>query len=274
MLLAVDAEALASTTIEPWQLLLAIVVVIVSWFVSRLARRSVIRITEHLEGMSSEFRTLAGRIAGYAVLFVGFGIALTFLGAQIQPLIAAVILIAVVMALAMRGIAENFAAGILLQTRRPIAIGDEVAAKGYEGIVKEMNGRSVIVETFDGRTVHLPNADLLASPLVNESTRGARRSELEVVVESEAGQYEPDRVISVIAGVPGVLPDPAPAVFVRSIGPEQVTLLIRFWHLPQDGMSVSSALVAALAAEARDHGETVSVAASPSPPPPTSSPPN
>ncbi len=263
MFVAVDAEALASTTIDPWQLLLALVVVVVSWFLSRLARRSVVRVTEHLEGFSSEFRTLAGRIVGYAVLFVGFGVALTFLGAQIQPLIAAVILIAVVMALAMRGIAENFAAGILLQTRRPIAIGDEVAANGYEGIVEEMNGRSVIVGTFDGRTVHMPNADLLASPLVNHSTHGARRSELEIRMETETGQHAADRLIAVTANVPGVLPDPAPTSFVRSIEPNRVTLLIRFWHLPQDGLSVTSAVVDALATEARDRGELVSVVAPP-----------
>ncbi len=264
MLLAVDAEALASTTIDPWQLLLAVVAILVSWVLSRVARRSVYRVTEHLEGFSSDFRTLAGRIAGYSVLFVGFGIALSFLGAQIQPLIAAAILVAVVMALAMRGIAENFAAGILLQTRRPVAIGDEIEADEYEGIVKEMNGRSVIVETFDGRTVHLPNAELMANALVNHSTRGARRSELEDRVETGTGQHASDRAVAVTSGVPGVLSEPPPVSFVRSVEPRQVITLVRFWHLPQDALSVTSAVIEALAADARDHGETVSVGA-PSP---------
>lgn len=76
------------------------------------------------------------------VIFLGVGIALSLLGAPIQPLIAAAIVIAVVLGLALRGIAENFAAGILLQTRRPIHVGDEIESLGHSGNVVEMNSRA------------------------------------------------------------------------------------------------------------------------------------
>jgi hypothetical protein len=51
-----------------------------------------------------------------------------FLGAEVQPVITAGIILAVVATLAPRGIAENFAAGVLIQTRRPIVIGDDLSA--------------------------------------------------------------------------------------------------------------------------------------------------
>ena len=103
----------------------------------------------------------------------------------IQPLITVAIVFGVILALALRGIADNFASGIVLQTRRPIHIGDEVESLGYVGNVLDMDSRAVVIETFDGRTVHLPNSEVLGDPLINHSTKGARRSEVEVRVRSK-----------------------------------------------------------------------------------------
>ena len=71
---------------------------------------------------------------------------------QFSRCITVAIVFGVILALALRGIADNFAAGIVLQTRRPIHIGDEVESLGYVGNVLEMDGRAVVIETFDGRT--------------------------------------------------------------------------------------------------------------------------
>jgi Flp pilus assembly secretin CpaC len=81
---------------------------------------------------------LLARIVGYLVIFLGVGIALSLVGAPIQPLLAAAIVVVAVLGLALHGIAENFAAGVLLQTRRPIHVGDEVQSLGFEGNVVEI----------------------------------------------------------------------------------------------------------------------------------------
>jgi Mechanosensitive ion channel len=174
LVIAVDAETLTATTIDPWNVVLAVAVAIVGWILSRVTRKAVGKLLTRLQGLSDDLRDLAARAAGYVVLFVGFGIALSIIGVPIQPLLTAVIVIGVVLALALRGIAENFAAGIVLQTRRPIEVGDEVDSLDYVGDVVEMNGRAVIIETFDGRRVHLPNSEVLSNPLVNHTERGAR----------------------------------------------------------------------------------------------------
>lgn len=139
-------------------------------------------------------------------------------------------MIGVVLALALRGIAENFAAGIVLQTRRPIEVGDEVDSLDYVGDVVEMNGRAVIIETFDGRRVHLPNSEVLSNPLVNHTERGARRSTVEVRSRSREFEETLRDLADVVAAVPGVLPEPPPAVYLTSIDPVRVTALVQFWH--------------------------------------------
>jgi len=215
--LAVDAETLTVTTIDPWNAVLAVAVAIVGWILSRVTRKAVGKLLTRLQGLSDELRDLTARASGYVVLFVGFGVALSIIGVPIQPLLTAVIVIGVILALALRGIAENFAAGIVLQTRRPIEVGDEVDSLDYVGDVIEMNGRAVVVETFDGRRVHLPNSQVLNNPLVNHTERTARRSEVEVPLRSRELEETVQDLAAIVAAVPGVMPEPAPAVYLTSV---------------------------------------------------------
>lgn len=256
---AVDAERIAAISIDPWLIVVAVVVLILAWLLSRLTRRAVTRIAYRLGGVSPEMGDMAGRIGGYVVLFLGFGVALSILGAPIQPLLAAAIVIGVVMSLALRGIAENFAAGIVLQTRHPVGIQDEIAALGHVGTILEMNGRSVVIATPDGRRVHLPNSSLMANPLVNHTAQGKRRSEVDVRVNSHDPATTHERLLSCTADSPGVLADPKPDVHITAIDPDQVTATIRFWHEPHTGIQVTSDVVSAIAISNRDAGTEWSV---------------
>ena len=181
----------------------------------------------------------------------------------IQPLLTAVIVIGVILALALRGIAENFAAGIVLQTRRPIEVGDEVDSLDYVGDVIEMNGRAVIIETFDGRRVHLPNSEVLSNPLVNHTDRGARRSEVEVRSRSREFEQTLQDLADVVAGVPGVLSAPPPVVNLTSIDPVRVTALVQFWHQPSDGLTVRTEVIRAVAAARRGRTEMATIVTPP-----------
>lgn len=80
-------------------------------------------------------RGLAARLCGYLVLLVGVAIALSFLGAQLQPLLTAAVLVAALAIIALRGIADNVAAGIIIQTRQPISLGDEILLGEHRGVV-------------------------------------------------------------------------------------------------------------------------------------------
>lgn len=51
------------------------------------------------------------------------------------------IILGVVLALVLRGIADNFAAGVVIQSRHPVRLGDEIDALRYVGTVRALNGR-------------------------------------------------------------------------------------------------------------------------------------
>jgi small-conductance mechanosensitive channel len=135
---------------------------------------------------------------------------------------------------------------VVIQTQRPIEVGDEVEALGHNGVVRDLQGRAVVVETWDGKLVHLPNSEVLNNPLVNDTHRGARRSELEVRVASRDARSTREAVLRAVTSASGVLSDPEPRVYLTAIDPDRVTTLVHFWHAPSVSFSVTSDVLSAL----------------------------
>jgi small conductance mechanosensitive channel len=262
-LIAAAVADLSETTIDPWHIVGAVLSLVAAWIASRFVRRAVGRVADRVDGISPQLRTFAVKLSGYMVVFIGFGVALAFLGADMQPLLVVAILGAVVLGLALRGVADNVAAGVVIQTRHPIRVGDEIEASGYVGVVQELNSRAVVIETADGRSVHLPNAELLDNALVNNTAAGARRSEVEVRLGSDDPGAVRRRVISATVAVDGVMADPAPTGAYTAIEPDRVTLRVRFWHDPAAGVTVTSDVVHAIAAASSHDGGTATVVAPP-----------
>lgn len=273
---SVDLDQL-DPSLSAWDIILALVILIVAWIVARAAGRGVRKIAARLDGVPPEIAVLAARIVRYFVIALGIGMALTALGADMQPVLAATLVVGVAAALSLRGIAENFAAGVVLQTSRPIEAGDVVDIKGFTGIVREMNGRAVVIETFDGAVVHLPNSDTLDNPIVNRSTTAGRRSSVEV--HADRARVSADQLITTVhevtAGVAGVIAEPAVATSLTAIDESRTTVLVTFWHDPSASTAVSSDVVAAIAGALAERDPSVSVTALPLPvptPPATTSP--
>jgi small-conductance mechanosensitive channel len=274
---SVDLDQL-DPTLSAWDIILALLILIVAWIVSRAAGRAVHSVTRRLEGIPPEIAVLAARVVRSFFIVLGIGMALTALGADMQPVLAATLVVAVAAALSLRGIAENFAAGVVLQTSRPINAGDVVDIKGYTGTVREINGRAVVIETFDGAVVHVPNADTLDSAIVNRSTTAGRRSSVEARVGRERMVVEQllTTVGAITRGVEGVLTEPPVATSLTAVDESRTTVLVTFWHDPSRSAEVSSDVVAALAAALTEIDPAASVVAlplpAPAPPPPTTTP--
>jgi small-conductance mechanosensitive channel len=251
---------LQTQSIEWWNVLLAVVAIILGWLLSRFARKGTAAVMRRVKGVSESLVLVTSRVVGYAILLFGIGVALALLGANVQPLLAMVIIIAVVLVLVLRGVADNFAAGVLIQTRRPIEVGDEVAIEALdttlEGTVRELNSRSVVVATHDGRTVHVPNLQIMQNAIVNDSARGARRSELQVRLErgGRAVDELSGMLVGAAAGVEGVHSREPARVLVTSVSTERVTARLQFWHGPRAAPAIVSDVVLAVAAALESAG--------------------
>jgi len=254
-----------------WDVGFAVLAVLAGWLAAHFARKGVVALAARLPNRSPAFALIAGRVTYYIVLLLGVGVGLAFLGANVQPLLGVVIIVAVVVVLVLRGVADNFAAGVLIQTRQTVTPGDEVRLEGLDGTITgtvvELNSRSVILLTVDGRTVHVPNAKLLSEPLMNNSTHGALRSEAQVRVERMLPVEETFETLrAAAAAVPGVDPERV-RVLATGISPDRITARLQFWHEPARAVPVTADVVRAVAAAFDEAGMRGSVTSDPGVPP-------
>ena len=220
-----------------FELVLAAVILVVASFVARYLRRRVSGYLDRVSDLEEGMADLLGRVTGWSVLLLGVIVALTVLGFDTGGVVFLLALMGVVVIVAGKGIIENFAAGLLLQVRGPFQVGDRIDAKGYAGIAIEINARSVVIETGDRRTIHIPNKQVIDDPIVNYTTRPERRSEVGVGVDYDADVGAAlTLVLEAAATVDGVHDDPPPRAFIEELADSSVDLSVQFWH--DDGQRV------------------------------------
>jgi len=235
---------------------LAILTVIAGWILGVLAARATRALLTRVSSITAAVAKLAARIVKYFIILLAVGVALTILGAPLQPLLAGVIIVGIILALALRGIAENFAAGIVLQTRRPFRVGDEIETNDVSGKVEDINARSVILRTRDGETIHVPNSLVLSEPMTNYTEGHGRRVDIEVRVAGDTALDDATRALlhDAAASAEGIHKRPEPSLILVASDRLRATYRVRVWLAPDRYPVGVDAVTTALARAIRDHG--------------------
>ncbi|MCY7354833.1 MAG: mechanosensitive ion channel [Lysobacter sp.] len=211
-------------------LLIAIAIVLLLGWLGRVFSRRLhwMRLRSHNPYMDGLLRGLI------RVVFVlaGVLIALDLLGAT--ALVGAVLgsagLVGLVLGFAFKDIAENYIAGILLSLRRPFAPGDHVVIEKNEGKVVALTSRVTVLMTLDGNQLLLPNALVFKSVLLNYSRNPKRRFDFATVIGSHTSWNDALELgIATLAGMDGVLADPAPTAQIQELSPDGATLRFMAW---------------------------------------------
>ena len=200
--------------------------VVLAAAVSRLLRRIVAR------GIGQGFAAiLTSRFIAYAVFLIGLSYALTVLGVRVGPLLGALGLGGLVLALALQGVVGNFVSSVILQTRRPYTVGDTVLLDGHIGLVEDIDSRTTQIRGLDGTHIRIPNANVAGATIVNLTRNPVRRSSLAVGVAYETDlQQATEAIYAALKRVPRVLPDPAPTVNLDDFGNSSIGFNVLYWH--------------------------------------------
>lgn len=131
---------------------------------------------------------------------------------------------------ALQDVMKNFAAGIILLIQQPFHIDDFIGVDGFDGQVLEIDLRATEIRALDGRIVSIPNADVLANPIINYTRANRRRIELPVGVGYDTDTELTRKVVlEAIQNVPGFMEEPAPVVVFSSFGDSALELNTYFW---------------------------------------------
>ncbi len=198
--------------------------------VARIVRAIVQRVIRKTDS-EGQIARLVSRIVQNLLVFVGLLYALGILEVRVGPLLGALGVTGIAIAFALTAILENVFASVVLKTRRPIKVGDQVTTHENSGTVEEINFRSVVLRSFDGEKVVLPSAMVNDDVVVNHTDRSSRRTVLVVGVAYGTDLAHAQSVIlRATQSVQGVLEAPAPQAWVTTFNESSIDLDVRYWH--------------------------------------------
>jgi small-conductance mechanosensitive channel len=162
-------------------------------------------------------------IVGALVLLGGLGISIT-------PVLTALGVGGLAVALALQDTLSNFFAGLHLLIEKPIRVGDFVKLEsGQEGYVVDIGWRTTRIRMLPNNMVILPNSKLTQSVVTNYYLPEQKMAVLIPVSVSYAADPEQiERVLleeaqQATGEIPGLLSDPAPMVrFIPGFGPSSL----------------------------------------------------
>jgi small conductance mechanosensitive channel len=239
-------------------LMVGLLVAVLSYWASRWARTSAQRLAQ-TAGLSSSASIVLGRFARWLVLGVGLLLGLTiavpsFTGGELIQLLG---ISSVAIGFAFHNILQNFLAGILLLLTEPFRIGDQIAVSGYEGTVKDIRTRATTIQTYDGRLVVIPNANLVTESVTVNTALDQRRTELTVGIGygDDIGQAIV-WILEAMRSVDGVSEEPAPDVLVTGLGDYSVNLRARWWTPSRRAnvLGIQTRVIAAIKERLQENG--------------------
>jgi small conductance mechanosensitive channel len=98
---------------------------------------------------------MAGAVWVISVLMI-----LSEIGVDTSPLLAAIGAVGLAFGFAARGIAKDFLQGVFILIEDQFRIGDEVEIAGLKGRVIDLNPRTTILKTIDGKIHTIPNREI------------------------------------------------------------------------------------------------------------------
>ncbi|MGH9379419.1 MAG: mechanosensitive ion channel family protein [Thermoanaerobaculia bacterium] len=138
----------------------------------------------------------------------------------------------------LQAIASNFVSGVIILLDRSLTVGDYVELEdGKAGVIREMNMRSTVLETFDGKDIVVPNESFITATFTNWTHKNQRQRyplEFQVAYETDIPRML-DLVREVVRSHPQVIDGPdVPTeeladAEIKGFGESGIDILVEFW---------------------------------------------
>lgn len=221
-----------------FQIVIALIKVIIIFIVGRFAIRQILKATAsaferwNIEPSLRHFFKSFLRMVLYIVLIL---IIAQSLDVKIAALLGVLGAAGLAVGLALQGSLANFAGGILILIFKPFKATHIIEAQGFLGTVERIEILHTHLRTFDNRMVVMPNGALANSNVTNLSANETRRVEMSLAVAYGTDISKVREVIfKVFAADQRILTDPEPVVKFIKFGDSSLDLTARCWTLSGD----------------------------------------
>ncbi|BBJ28871.1 mechanosensitive ion channel family protein [Athalassotoga saccharophila] len=189
-------------------------------------------------------------------IFIAIMIIIAEFNINIWPLLTSLGIAGVILGLALQTPLSNFFSGLMVIITDAVNEGDAVDINGMSGTVREVKFNHTIIDTWDGKRIHIPNSAVWSSNVTKYWPGLSRRLDMSVGVpyslSPEKMKIIPDLLKKVMDEEPLVYKGPFieddPSSVVSNyvtfdgFGSSSVNFSIHFWVLRKDYFDVQIAL--------------------------------
>jgi len=155
---------------------------------------------------------------------------MTMVGIEMTSFIALLAAAGLAVGMALSGMLQNFAGGVMVLIFKPFEVGQYITAVGHSGTVKEIQIFNTILNTPDNRIIIIPNGKLYSESIVNYSKEERRRVDFTFGISYSDDIDKAKEILqSIIAKNELILKDPAPFIGLIEMADSSVNLTVRVW---------------------------------------------
>lgn len=207
----------------------AILILVIGWWLSSLLSKSLRKVMRRGKldaGIISFVYSITKNVLRVIVLIS----TASKLGVNVTSIIAAIGAAGVTIGIALKDSLANVASGALIIINKPFHVGDYLEIEGLQGTVTKIEMMTTTMNTFDNKSIVIPNSRITSNNIVNFSAQKTRRLDLSYGVS-----YDSDltKVKSLLVGLvqdnPKALTDPAPVIAVGEHQDSCVQIVVKIW---------------------------------------------
>lgn len=209
-------------------IILAVVLVVLGYFLAKLAKKLVVKAMKARNVDPSVYNFIK-RIVSVGINFIFIMTALSMF-INVGSLIAAVGAAGVTAGLGLQATVAQFASGIQILMNRPFKTGDFVELNGVSGSVADIRFMHTVITTPDNKRITIPNSHITSNHIINYSAENIRRVDFSFSISYSDSIEKAKAVIKETAlSNEFILKDPMPEVYVSSHEASSINLAARVW---------------------------------------------
>ena len=228
----------------PFKMLIGILVLVAAFICTRYLK-SVLRASVYEKAqLEKSARHAISTGITYFIIGIAVIIGLNVAGIPLRSLAIFAGAFGIGLGFGMQNIINNLVSGIIIFFEKPIKIGDVITLDNdIAGKVEKISIRSTVVNTFDRKTVVVPNSKFLESNVVNWMHGGDMLLRSKVVVGVAYGsdtELVKECLLEVMDSHPDVEKEPVPVVRFTEFGNSSLNFELYFWaHIFKRWITIS-----------------------------------
>ena len=165
------------------------------------------------------------------VLYVLLGLMVAAkLGIDVTGIVALASVASLALSLSLQDALSNIIGGFMLLSNHPFHSGDFVEIAGQAGVVQTIDITYTKLTTADNKTISIPNSAVVSSQIVNYSTSGTRRVDINVSASYDTPIETVKAALLEAAKHEAVIDTPAaPFAAVSGYGESAINYALRVW---------------------------------------------